>query len=66
MVYSWRFAPGSEINIVWKNSLYQSSGNIVRSFSENLENIIHSPAINSFSLKLIYYLDYHTIRTSGK
>ena len=66
MVYSWRFAPGSEINIVWKNSLYQSSGNIVRSFSENLENLIHSPAINSFSLKLIYYLDYHTIRTSGK
>lgn len=64
MVYSWRFAPGSELNVVWKNSLYQSSGDIVRSFNDNLANLIRSPAINSFSLKLIYYLDYHTIRTS--
>jgi len=25
LVYSWRFAPGSEINIVWKNASAQNN-----------------------------------------
>ena len=25
MVYRWNFAPGSEMNIVWKNQLFQET-----------------------------------------
>ncbi|MDX2414488.1 MAG: DUF5916 domain-containing protein [Bacteroidales bacterium] len=66
MVYSWRFAPGSELKLVWKNSLYQSANEIIRSFGKNLETLAHSPAINNFSIKVLYYLDYHTITSSVK
>jgi len=61
--YTWRFAPGSELSIYWKNSIYQSGNQIYRSFGENLSALLDSPAINSFSLKILYYLDYHTLRS---
>ncbi|TFH34617.1 MAG: hypothetical protein E4G95_07970 [Bacteroidia bacterium] len=61
--YTWRFAPGSELSIYWKNSIYQSGDTIYRSFTENLKALLDSPAINSFSLKILYYLDYHTLKS---
>lgn len=59
--WSWRFAPGSELNLVWKNSIYQRGDIIYKSFKENLKAISDSPATNSFSVKVLWYLDYHTI-----
>ncbi|MCA1757120.1 MAG: carbohydrate binding family 9 domain-containing protein [Bacteroidales bacterium] len=59
--WSWRFAPGSELNLVWKNSIYQRGDIIYDSLRENLNAMFGSPAVNSFSVKLLWYLDYHTI-----
>ena len=59
--YTWRFAPGSEMTVVWKNSVYSSGSYIPASFNENLRNLFDQNIINSFSLKLIYYIDYHTL-----
>ncbi|MBN1388400.1 MAG: carbohydrate binding family 9 domain-containing protein [Bacteroidales bacterium] len=63
MSYTWRFAPGSELKFVWKNSVYQSGPEIFASFRENLDALLDAPAINSLSLKILYYLDYHTLRS---
>lgn len=63
MSYTWRFAPGSELKFVWKNSVYQSGPEIFTSFRENIDALLDSPAINSLSLKVLYYLDYHTLRS---
>ena len=62
MSYTLRFAPGSELKLVWKNSVYQSGPEIFTSFRENLDALLDAPAINSLSLKILYYLDYHTLR----
>ncbi len=59
MKYLWRFAPGSEMAIVWKNAIYTSEANIINDFFDNLNNTFESSQINSISLKLLYYLDYH-------
>ena len=58
LVYSWNFAPGSFLNIVWKNSIYQNKENVFYHWQDNFKDTISAPQINSFSLKLLYYFDY--------
>jgi hypothetical protein len=59
MVVRWEFAPGSELALAWKNALltYEES-EVVDKYFDNLKNVLESPSDNSFSLKLLYYLDY--------
>lgn len=59
MQYKWRFAPGSELSLVWKNAIYTNQAEIINNFWENLDNTLESSQINSISLKVLYYLDYH-------
>ena len=57
-VFRWRFAPGSDIFMVWKNNFF-SEGNIpIPTYRENWQLLRNVPVLNSFSLKVIYYLDY--------
>jgi hypothetical protein len=70
LMYSWNFAPGSFLNVVWKNSIYESGdieNNEFFGFFENLENTLHSNSVqNSFSIKISYYLDYkYLLKKSG-
>lgn len=58
MKYLWRFAPGSELSLVWKNSIYTDETKIINNYFDNLTNTFESSQINSISLKILYYLDY--------
>ena len=75
LVYSWNFAPGSEINVVWKNFIETSeesliTGSIIedieRDYFTNLGNTLSSPATNSFSVKVLYYLDFQYLKKKKK
>lgn len=66
MSYVWRFAPGSELSFVWKNSIYSISDQIPDDFIDNLNLTFDSPMVNSFSLKILYYLDYQYLRRKSK
>ncbi|MBN8696138.1 MAG: carbohydrate binding family 9 domain-containing protein [Bacteroidetes bacterium] len=66
LVYRWRFSPGSEVSIVWKNSIYTFGQEIVRSYAKNADMMFNSPQTNSFSIKLLYYLDYSMIKRRNK
>lgn len=57
-VYTWFFAPGSELNIVWKNSIYQFGQLLPENYIDDLDAVFDSPVGNNFSIKLLYYLDY--------
>jgi len=57
-VYTWRFAPGSDLIFVWKNSIYQEQENTNDNYWQNIENTLNQPQINTFSIKILYYLDY--------
>jgi len=70
LMYSWNFAPGSFLKLVWKNSIQERENiqaNQFHSFFDNLENTLGSrQAQNSFSVKVTYYLDYkYLFRTSA-
>ncbi len=62
MVYTWQFAPGSFLNIVWKNATVNQSDLVGTGYFENLQNTLQSDQNNNVSLKVIYFLDYLTVK----
>jgi len=55
--YIWNFAPGSQVSVVWKNAINTMDNAIEKNFFHNLGNTLASPASNSFSIRVLYYLD---------
>lgn len=66
MVYSWRFAPGSEFNIVWKNGINTSEQMMINSYFRNFNNTLAAPQNNSVSIKLLYYIDYLLLKKKSR
>jgi len=62
LVYRWVFLPGSEMNVVWKNSLIGFNPVIPNSAAENFTETFSQPTTNSFSIKVLYFLDYLVLR----
>lgn len=62
LVYTWRFAPGSELSVVWKNAIYSEGDIVIRSAMDNFSDLLSMPQTNSISLKILYYLDYQNFR----
>ena len=62
MVYRWVFAPGSEIRMVYKTSLLALNNNISATYSENLNKTFEEPQAQSLSLKVLYYIDYLSLK----
>ena len=65
VVYTWRFAPGSEMSVVWKNSIYDGTNEIYYDFFDNAGHLFNSPMSNSISLKILYYLDWLYLQKRG-
>ena len=63
-VYSWWFAPGSQVSIVWKNAgaSFFDGNTATPLYFDNLSNSINTPHNNSVSIKVLYYLDYLALR----
>ncbi len=61
LIYTWRFAPGSDLIFVWKNNIASSSNEEAGKYFREVADLFQSPQENSFVLKLIYYLDYHSL-----
>ncbi len=56
--FGWYFAPGSELSIVWKNSIYTQDRTLVDHYFADLGNTLSSPQTNGFSIRFLYYIDY--------
>ncbi|MBC6696724.1 DUF5916 domain-containing protein [Hymenobacter puniceus] len=59
-VYSWWFAPGSQVSIVWKNAgtNFLQANEATPLYFDNLSNTINTPHNNNVSIKILYFLDY--------
>jgi hypothetical protein len=58
MVFTWEFAPGSFLNIVWKDAAQSFTNDIEKQYFKNLGNTISGDSNNNFSLKVIFFIDY--------
>jgi hypothetical protein len=61
-VYDWRFAPGSDLIVTWKQFIYKSDNDERGNYFENVHKTFSTPQTNSVSLKLVYYLDYQQMK----
>ena len=62
MVYTWQFAPASELSVVWKNAIFTEGTQLINNYIRNFNNTFESPQLNSFSIKVLYYLDYQSLK----
>jgi len=60
--YSWWFAPGSQVSVLYRNSLLSSLERAGFGYADNLEKMFENPIQNTFSVKLVYYIDYNNIK----
>lgn len=58
MVYTWQFALGSFMNVVWKNSIGTFDQNVSTGYFKNAGNTLEASQLNSLSVRIIYFLDY--------
>jgi len=65
-VYTWQFAPGSFINLVWKNAADNFDQFVNDGYFKNFNNTMKADANNNISLKVIYFLDYLELRKKLK
>ncbi len=66
MVGSWEFAPGSKLELVWKNAILDEGNIVIRHYWENIQNTWDSPQLNTFTIKFLYYIDYQSIKKNSK
>lgn len=63
--YRWRFAPGSELVLVWKNNISgrvqdQDLNYSQLNYSDGISGLNRLPQTNSLSIRFSYFLDYST------
>jgi hypothetical protein len=66
MLYIWEISPGSELSFDWKNSSLIDNDQARQNYINNFENTLHVPKNNNFSLKVLYYIDYQSLRKHKK
>jgi hypothetical protein len=66
MVYTWQFAPGSFINVVWKNAAFTYADLVEKNYFKNFSKTIESDQNNNISFKIIYFLDYLQLKKKKK
>ncbi len=66
MVYTWQFAPGSFINVVWKDAVYDFKNIVEKNYFKNFDQTLEADDNNNISFKIIYFLDYLQLKKKKK
>lgn len=64
--YQWQFAPGSQLVALYRNQLFNSNSASKDSFGQSLSDLFDQDIQHTFSLKMIYFLDYNSITNTFK
>ncbi|MEP3969407.1 MAG: DUF5916 domain-containing protein, partial [Nonlabens sp.] len=60
--YSWRFAPGSEATLLYRNSIFNQNDQGTISYQESLDDLLKQPSRNNVSLRVTYFLDFNNAK----
>ena len=60
--YFWQFAPGSQLIVFYRNSIFDANNNSGLDFYKNLENLFDQPNQHTFSVRFVYFIDYNAIK----
>ncbi len=62
LMFYWEFAPGSSLNITYKNNIGKDDVVVNPSYFRNFGDIFAEKQLNSLSIKVLYYLDYQNVK----
>jgi hypothetical protein len=66
LTYSWWFAPGSQISILYRNSSNRFNDIIRKDFDNHVKELLNDSVLNHvFSVSIKYYIDYNSLKNSG-
>ncbi|WBX77632.1 DUF5916 domain-containing protein [Tenacibaculum ovolyticum] len=60
--YLWQFAPGSQLIAFYRNSISNNNEESHQNFSENIENLLAESNRHTFSVRLVYFIDYNNVK----
>ena len=66
MVYNWQFAQGSFLTIAWKDIAEDFNRMKETKYGINLDHTLKTPQFNSISVRVIYFIDYLTMKNKMK
>lgn len=66
MEYNWQFLPGSEIRFIWKRSIGTINFDTATSFLNNFNDTMTAPNFDTFTLRMVYFIDYLSIKNIFK
>jgi len=57
--YRWRFAPGSEASLLYRNSIFNFDNQGDIAFQDSLNELFTQPSRHNISLRVTYFLDFN-------
>ena len=60
--FSWWFAPGSQVTVLYRNAIESYVNTSNQDFSENFNTLFDQPQLNSLSVRVSYYLNYNRMK----
>ncbi len=58
--YSWWFAPGSQVSVLYRNNAANYQSSINKDFGKNVTNLLNNDALSHvFSVSIKYFIDYN-------
>ena len=61
--FRWRFAPGSEATLLYRNQIFNLDEQSRLNYSESLSNLFEQPTQLTVSLRITYFLDYNNVKS---
>ena len=60
--FRWRFAPGSEATLLYRNQIFNIDDLSSIDYGESLDNLFKQAAQHTVSFRITYFLDYNNIK----
>lgn len=60
--YSWWFAPGSQISVLYRNNASDNRTEIDKRLRNNFKNLFENNLTNIFSISIRYFIDYNSVK----
>ncbi|AXT59407.1 hydrolase [Aquimarina sp. AD10] len=64
--FNWRFAPGSEATLLYRNQIFNDDEQSTLNYTESLDNLFNQSIRHTLSLRIVYFLDVNNLKRSSK
>ncbi|PKV51498.1 carbohydrate binding protein with CBM9 domain [Aquimarina sp. MAR_2010_214] len=64
--FNWRFAPGSEATLLYRNQIFNDDELSSLNYTQSLDNLFNRPIKHTLSLRIVYFLDVNNLKRSSK